>query len=107
MSSMTDWLQEAAEDRIRRSEVRRDDVQRSAHSRGGLLDLASNDYLDLAGDPRLCEAAIEAIQRFGTGARASRVVSKQIARGTATWACVIERGVLRAHRPLRFHVEPF
>ena len=72
---MRTWLQEAAQDRIQRTEVRRDDVSRNAESQGGLLDLASNDYLGLAGDARLSEAAIVAMSRFGTGARASRVVT--------------------------------
>ncbi len=75
MSSMRLWLQAAAEERIRRNGVRRDDVGRNAESQGGLLDLACNDYLGLAGDARLKEAAIAATWRFGTGARASRVVT--------------------------------
>jgi 8-amino-7-oxononanoate synthase len=74
MSRMADWLQAAADERARCSRVRRADVARNAEA-NGLLDLASNDYLSLAGDPRLAEAAIEATRRFGTGARASRVVS--------------------------------
>ncbi|HEX2248290.1 MAG TPA: aminotransferase class I/II-fold pyridoxal phosphate-dependent enzyme [Arthrobacter sp.] len=40
-----------------------------------MLDLASNDYLGLSADPRLKAAAIEAVRRYGTGARASRVVT--------------------------------
>jgi 8-amino-7-oxononanoate synthase len=75
MSPMRTWLQQAADDRIRRAQVRRDDVSRNAESQVGLLDLASNDYLGLAGDPRLRDAAITATSRFGTGARASRVVT--------------------------------
>ena len=55
--------------------MRSDDVRRNPETEGGLLDLASNDYLGLAGDERLREAAIVAIGRFGTGARASRVVT--------------------------------
>jgi 8-amino-7-oxononanoate synthase len=75
MSRMQRWLEEEADDRIRRNVVRRADVCRNAESRHGLLDLASNDYLGLAGDTRLGEAAITATRRFGTGARASRVVT--------------------------------
>ena len=75
MTSMRKWLDVAAADRIRRARVRRDDVRRNAESHGGLLDLASNDYLGLAGDPRLAEAAVAATWSFGTGARASRVVT--------------------------------
>ncbi|PEZ02754.1 8-amino-7-oxononanoate synthase [Bacillus sp. AFS018417] len=39
-----------------------------------LLNLASNNYLGLAGDGRLKEAAMEATKRYGTGATASRLV---------------------------------
>ena len=39
------------------------------------LDLASNDYLGLAHHPRVIEAARQAAARYGTGARASRLVS--------------------------------
>src|SRR5262249_59547252 len=40
-----------------------------------LLNFASNDYLNLAADPRLAHAATEAAQRFGCGAGASPLVS--------------------------------
>ncbi len=40
-----------------------------------VLDLASNDYLGLSQDARVIDAAIEAAKTFGTGARASRLVS--------------------------------
>ncbi|MEM8810261.1 MAG: 8-amino-7-oxononanoate synthase [Cyanobacteria bacterium P01_G01_bin.38] len=40
-----------------------------------LLNFASNDYLGLAGDPRLAEAAIAAIQTDGTGSTGSRLLS--------------------------------
>lgn len=39
------------------------------------MDLASNDYLGLASDPRLAEAACEAVRRWGTGATSSRLVA--------------------------------
>ncbi|MBM4076567.1 MAG: 8-amino-7-oxononanoate synthase, partial [Planctomycetes bacterium] len=39
-----------------------------------LNNFASNDYLDLAGDPRLISAAIEALESVGVGARASPLV---------------------------------
>jgi 8-amino-7-oxononanoate synthase len=45
-----------------------------------VLNLCSNDYLGLAGDPRLAAAAIHAIQETGVGAGASRQIS-----GTGTW----------------------
>lgn len=34
----------------------------------------SNNYLNLANDPRICKATIEAIEKYGTGAAASRLV---------------------------------
>jgi 8-amino-7-oxononanoate synthase len=40
-----------------------------------LINFSSNDYLGLAGDSRLREAAIDAIKQFGVGAGASRLVS--------------------------------
>jgi 8-amino-7-oxononanoate synthase len=40
-----------------------------------LINFSSNDYLGLANDPRLREAAIATIQEFGVGAGASRLVS--------------------------------
>ena len=39
------------------------------------LDLSSNDYLGLAGHPRLAQAAKQALDEFGTGACASRLMS--------------------------------
>jgi 8-amino-7-oxononanoate synthase len=40
-----------------------------------LINFSSNDYLGLANDPRLREAAITAIEEFGVGAGASRLIS--------------------------------
>jgi 8-amino-7-oxononanoate synthase len=40
-----------------------------------LLDLASNDYLDLARDPRVVDAAISAARQWGTGSTGSRLVT--------------------------------
>jgi 8-amino-7-oxononanoate synthase len=40
-----------------------------------MLMFASNNYLGLAGDPRLIDAAIAATQTYGTGATGSRLVS--------------------------------
>ncbi|TYC13916.1 8-amino-7-oxononanoate synthase [Actinomadura syzygii] len=42
---------------------------------GGLVDLASNDYLGLAGDPRLVEGAVAAARAWGTGSTGSRLVT--------------------------------
>ncbi|MGM0537124.1 MAG: 8-amino-7-oxononanoate synthase [Pseudomonadota bacterium] len=41
----------------------------------GCHDFAGNDYLGLAGDPRLAEAQAEGARRHGAGARASHLVS--------------------------------
>jgi 8-amino-7-oxononanoate synthase len=40
-----------------------------------ILQFASNNYLGLAGDPRVCEAAARALSKWGWGAGASRLVS--------------------------------
>lgn len=40
-----------------------------------VVNFASNDYLGLAGDERLIQAAIEAIQAYGTGSTGSRLMS--------------------------------
>jgi 8-amino-7-oxononanoate synthase len=53
--------------------LRRGLVPRAADD--SLLDLASNDYLGLAGDPRLAEAAAAAARAWGTGATGSRLVT--------------------------------
>jgi 7-keto-8-aminopelargonate synthetase-like enzyme len=49
-----------------------------------VLLFSSNNYLDLAAHPRVTEAAVKAIGRYGVGAGASRLVS----------------GSLRPHRDL-------
>lgn len=46
----------------------------SLHGENVLM-FASNDYLDLANDPRLKEAAIEAVREFGTGTGGSRLTT--------------------------------
>ncbi|ADB35015.1 aminotransferase class I and II [Kribbella flavida DSM 17836] len=40
-----------------------------------LIDLAGNDYLGLASDPRVVEAAVAAVRAWGSGATASRLVT--------------------------------
>lgn len=56
-----------------------------------VLNFASNDYLGLASDPLLAEAAIAAIHTYGTGSTGSRLLSghrlihEQLERAIATW----------------------
>ncbi|MBE7384145.1 MAG: 8-amino-7-oxononanoate synthase [Leptolyngbya sp. SIO1E4] len=56
-----------------------------------VVNFASNDYLGLAGDPRLAEAAIAAIQTYGTGSTGSRLLSghrplhDELEQAIATW----------------------
>ena len=54
------------------------DSPQGAHVRvdgRGYLSFCSNDYLGLAADPRIAEAAAESIRQFGLGAGASHLVS--------------------------------
>lgn len=53
-----------------------------------VLDFASNDYLSLAGDRRLAEAAHQAIDECGIGAGASRLIS-----GNHRWHLRLERAL--------------
>jgi 8-amino-7-oxononanoate synthase len=58
-------------------ELRRVDSPQTPHLEidgKAFLNFSSNDYLGLANDPILKEAAIEAVQKFGAGAGASRLV---------------------------------
>jgi 8-amino-7-oxononanoate synthase len=50
-----------------------------------LIDLAGNDYLGLARDPRVVEAAVAAVREWGAGATASRLVT-----GTTTLHAELE-----------------
>src|SRR2546430_9624942 len=43
-----------------------------------ILLFSSNNYLDLATHPRVTEAAINAVRRYGVGAGASRLVSGRL-----------------------------
>lgn len=72
MSAYDDWLAAQAADREERGLTRR-----LADSDRGepLLDLAGNDYLGLARDPRVIAGAVAAAERYGGGAGASRLVS--------------------------------
>ena len=65
-------LQALADDRDRRG-MRR--VLRPRSADDAVLDLASNDYLGLARDPRVAGAAAEAARRWGAGSTGSRLVT--------------------------------
>jgi 8-amino-7-oxononanoate synthase len=79
---MSDWFAEQV-DRLR--ERRLDRYLREISSAQGpvisvaagtgLINFSSNDYLGLANDPRLRDAATAAIDQFGVGAGASRLIS--------------------------------
>lgn len=63
-------------------ELRDLDSPQSTHIRIGdrtLRNFSSNDYLGLANDPILKQAAIAAIEQFGVGAGASRLISGNLA----------------------------
>ena len=51
------------------------EVTGGAHPSGTWINFAGNDYLDLARDPRVCDAAAEAARTWGAGATASRLVT--------------------------------
>jgi len=57
---------------------------------GPVTDLASNDYLGLATDPRLIEAAAAAAREWGTGATGSRLVT-----GSTTLHAALARAARR------------
>ncbi|SDR73431.1 8-amino-7-oxononanoate synthase [Corynebacterium timonense] len=67
-----DWLDAAAEARERAGLTR---TLRPRGARGSLLDLASNDYLGLAGHPEVRAGARAAVEAWGAGATGSRLVT--------------------------------
>lgn len=72
MSSPLDWLDEHARKREAAGLRRR---LRPREARTGLVDLAGNDYLGLARDPRVAAAAAEAARTWGGGSTGSRLVT--------------------------------
>jgi 8-amino-7-oxononanoate synthase len=72
-----DRLGRAARERERTGVTRR--LEARAAGGGELLDLAGNDYLGLAGDPRVRAGAAEAARTWGAGSRASRLVTGTLA----------------------------
>jgi 8-amino-7-oxononanoate synthase len=94
---MSDWMDDDLEKRRRRGlyRVRRRFLSGAAARirLGGreLINFSSNDYLGLAGDPRLARAAASAARRYGCGAGASPLVSghltplRKLERSLARW----------------------
>lgn len=72
MGGPLDWLDEAAAVR-RATGLRRALRPRSAAE--SVVDLASNDYLGLARDPRVIEGAVDAARTWGAGSTGSRLVT--------------------------------
>jgi 8-amino-7-oxononanoate synthase len=70
--SLEDWLAERAAERDQAGLTR---TLRPRPARAAVLDLAGNDYLGLATDPRVCAAAASAAQEWGAGSGASRLVT--------------------------------
>jgi 8-amino-7-oxononanoate synthase len=81
---MPAWMDDDLEDRRRRGLYRtrrRLQSGQGPHVRLGgrdLVNFASNDYLNLAADPRLARAAARAARRYGTGGGASPLVSGRL-----------------------------
>jgi 8-amino-7-oxononanoate synthase len=70
--SLQDWLADQATERERAGLTRR---LRARGSDPHVIDLAGNDYLGLAVDSRVADAAAEAARTWGAGAGASRLVT--------------------------------
>src|SRR4051794_34818515 len=94
---MPSWMDDDLAERRRQGLTR---VRRPLESAQGvhvqvrgrtLLNFSSNDYLDLAADPRLARAAARAARRYGCGAGASPLVSghlrplRDLERDLAAW----------------------
>ncbi len=72
MTGSLDWLGDAAAVR-RRTGLRR--VLRPRPQSELVIDLASNDYLGLARDPRVVQGAVQAARIWGSGSTGSRLVT--------------------------------
>jgi 8-amino-7-oxononanoate synthase len=73
VSTVFDWIDVQAAARRRAGLGRR--LRPRPADNGGLLDLASNDYLGLARNPVVTSAAAEAALRWGAGSTGSRLVA--------------------------------
>jgi len=69
------WAETALRERADRGLLRTLTTRAAVGGVDGDINLAGNDYLDLARDPRVCEAAAEAARAWGAGATASRLVT--------------------------------
>jgi len=87
MSRFTAWLADRAAAREAAGLTRR---LFASDATGPMIDLAGNDYLGLARHPRVVAAAVEAAERYGAGAGASRLVT-----GTLTVHEELERRLIR------------
>ncbi|MFL6073506.1 MAG: 8-amino-7-oxononanoate synthase [Mycobacteriales bacterium] len=72
MTTFVEWLRAGIDSRAREGLLRRL-KPRTAGSKA--VDLAGNDYLGLAADPRVVAAAVSAAREWGAGATASRLVT--------------------------------
>src|SRR5580698_8829955 len=80
-SELSRRLEKIREDGLYR-ELRRVDSPQSTRIRVAgrtLLNFSSNDYLGLANHPLLNEAAVKAVERFGSGSGASRLICGSMA----------------------------
>ncbi len=77
MSSFSDELKSLRENQLYRSlkEIDSDQDVFVEFQGQQFLNFSSNNYLGLANDPRLKQAAIEATQKYGTGSGASRLIT--------------------------------
>lgn len=85
MSSFDTWIAERAAARSEAGLVRRLFASDDA---APMIDLAGNDYLGLAKDPRIIAGATQAAEKYGAGATASRLVT-----GTLTVHEQLERSL--------------
>lgn len=75
MTRLDDWLAAEATTTEEAGLTRTLRPRRPAAGDAASVDLAGNDYLGLASDPRLVEAAVTAARTWGTGATGSRLVT--------------------------------
>jgi len=71
----SDWVETALRERADQELLRTLTTRPAVGGVAGEINFAGNDYLDLARDPRVCEAAAQAARSWGAGATASRLVT--------------------------------